>query len=136
RESSEQNRAAWILRQQRDFARYSPDFPPRLYISGETHRYLGKQYQLKILESESESVKLSRGYLTIQVRNSSDKERIKSLLERWYRKRAKEVFEEELAACLPRVERIGVQRPQFVIRVMQSRWGSCTPSGKVLLNLK
>ena len=54
-------RAPWILRQQRDFARYSPDYPPRQYISGETHRYLGRQYRLKVIESKLEMVKLSRG---------------------------------------------------------------------------
>lgn len=34
-------KAAWILRQQRDFRRYSFEIPPRHYVSGETYRYLG-----------------------------------------------------------------------------------------------
>src|SRR5688572_26904572 len=82
-------RAAWILRQMRDFARYSPDHPPRLYVGGETHRYLGRQYRLKLIEHASiESVKLGRGLLTIWVRDRHDPQRVKALLDRWYRKQA------------------------------------------------
>lgn len=55
-------KAAWILRQQRNFRRYSFEIPPRQYVSGETHRYLGQQYRLKVLQSEDgkESVYMDR----------------------------------------------------------------------------
>src|SRR3954471_17035579 len=43
-------RAPWILRQQREFKTYLPKQPPRRYVSGETHRYLGRQCRLKLLE--------------------------------------------------------------------------------------
>ena len=47
-------RAAWILRQQRQFEDYAPPTPlPRRYVSGESYRYLGRQYQLKVVEDMS-----------------------------------------------------------------------------------
>jgi predicted metal-dependent hydrolase len=35
-------RVPWIRKQQKDFERYLPHLPPRQYVSGETHRYLGR----------------------------------------------------------------------------------------------
>jgi predicted metal-dependent hydrolase len=36
-------RAPWILRKQREFARYPAEIPARRYISGESFTYLGRQ---------------------------------------------------------------------------------------------
>src|SRR5690348_1621042 len=53
-------RSRWILNQQRRFEIYLPDVPPRKYISGESHRFLGRQYRLKVIKDETEQIKLSR----------------------------------------------------------------------------
>jgi len=42
-------RAKWILNQKRRFEIFLPDVPPRKYVSGESHRFLGRQYRLKLL---------------------------------------------------------------------------------------
>ena len=47
-----QQRAAWIVKKQRQYEIYLPELPPRQYVSGETHRYLGRQYRLKVLSPE------------------------------------------------------------------------------------
>ena len=129
-------RAAWILQQQRDLERYLPHLPPRQYVSGETHRYLGRQYRLKVIEDGAESIKHSRNYIYVRVQDRADTERIKGLLDDWYRAHAKQVFAERLAACYPKVEHLGIAYPDLIIRVMKSRWGSSSPSGKITLNIK
>ena len=54
-------RAVWIKRQQRYFSDFLPQTPPRRYVSGETHRYLGRQYRLKVVEAEATDVKMATG---------------------------------------------------------------------------
>lgn len=131
-------KAAWILRQQRDFRRYSLDFPPRQYVSGETHRYLGQQYRLKVLQSDDgkESVHLDREQLQVLVRDKSDLARAKKLVQAWYRQHAHEVFTDRVSDWFPHFERFDLRQPQVAIRQMRSRWGSCTVHGQITLNLK
>ncbi|MEW5956515.1 MAG: SprT family zinc-dependent metalloprotease [Chloroflexota bacterium] len=131
-------RVPWILRQQRRFESYLPKLPPRQYVSGETHRYLGRQYRLKVSESDtdSEAVRLSRGYFFITVRDKTDAGRVKTLLAGWYRRQAERVFRERLDACLTKLRFLQLAEPELEIRQMDARWGSCTPEGKILLNLR
>lgn len=130
-------RAAWILRQQRELELYLPHIPPRQYVSGETHRYLGRQYRLKVSEGTPLSVKLTRGFLTAVVADKADTVQVQTLVDDWYRTQAKRVLSERLAAMRPRFARVGLPKePQLAIRVMKSRWGSCTEAGVITLNLK
>jgi predicted metal-dependent hydrolase len=131
-------KAAWILRQQRNFRRYSFEIPPRQYVSGETHRYLGQQYRLKVVQSEDgkESVHIDREQITVITREKENQERVKKLLIDWYRQHAYKIFTERLEAWAPRFERYGIQHPKVYVRQMRSQWGSCTAKGKMNLSLK
>lgn len=123
-------RASWISKQITHFQRFSPRTPPRQYVSGETHLYLGRQYRLKLISGEAESVKMTRGQLIVTLAGGSDPERVKTLLHRWYLNHARLVFGEVLGACLPR----GYQQPRLIVRAMQSRWGSLSQAGTMTLN--
>ncbi|MCB8978698.1 MAG: M48 family metallopeptidase [Ardenticatenaceae bacterium] len=136
-EAKVRQRAPWILRQQQELELYLPQTPPRQYVSGETHRYLGRQYRLKVSEDEARSVKLTRGFLTVMTPDKANVAQVQSQVEEWYRVQAKRVFPERLAAMLPRFARFVLPaEPQLAIRKMQSRWGSCTEEGVITLNLK
>jgi predicted metal-dependent hydrolase len=117
-------RAAWIVKQQRDFRRFSVEFPPRKYVSGETHRYLGRQYRLRVIDDDIpvEVVRMDRGIITLFV-SSKSPEHVKQVLEGWLRERARKIFTERVEEWYPRFERFEVQKPQVVIRNMRSRWG-------------
>jgi hypothetical protein len=134
-ESVLQRRARWIAKRLDDYARYSPDLPPREYVSGETHRYLGRQYRLRVMDGEPESVSLDGQFILVSVRDRA-KGRVETLVKRWYRARAREVFSERLAACYPRIEQLGVALPALAVRKMRTRWGSASPSGRISLNVK
>lgn len=127
-------RAPWILKQQSTFEKARPAVPPRQYVSGETWRYLGRQYRLKVSEGEPEGVKLKGGYLNVRVRNKEEIERIKALTDQWYRERASDYFTAKLKFCHERLRKYDIPLPAFRIRTMQTRWGSCTKDGMVLLN--
>lgn len=136
-EQKVRQRAAWILKQQRAFEQHVIPSLPREYVSGETHRYLGRQYRLRVEQSATrrESARLSRGRILIYVREMGQPERVQRLLEGWYRKQARRVFQERLDLWYPRLARYGIARPAISVRKMTSQWGSCTAAGKISLNL-
>lgn len=125
-------RASWISRQIADFQRYSPRTPPRQFVSGEAHLYLGRQYRLKVGVGETASICMTRGQLLVTVPGNADPDRVRAMLQRWYLERARKTFGEVLEQCLPRFK--GHQLPRLIVRAMQSRWGSLSPAGNMTLN--
>lgn len=129
-----QQRAPWISKQLAAFQRFSPRTPPRQFLSGETHLYLGRQYRLKVCEGTVSSVKMTRGQLLVSMRSKTRSEQVKATLQRWYRQRAREVFGEILDSCFKPFARRGHNCPRLAVRVMQTRWGSLSRSGLITLN--
>lgn len=127
-------RASWIVQQQRFFENYLPSIPPRRYVSGESHRYLGRQYRLRVHEGDREAVQMARGQINVLLTNPSNKARLKTLVTGWFRQRAEIIFQELFDAMLPKAERNGISAGTFEIRRMKNRWGSCTNEGHILLN--
>ncbi|HAW0018305.1 TPA: M48 family metallopeptidase, partial [Escherichia coli] len=78
--SALKKRGRWIYQQLRDFREQQIHIVPRQYVSGESHYYLGKQYQLKVTEDATvpQRVKMLRGRLEVTVRHKSA-EKIKAL---------------------------------------------------------
>lgn len=124
-------KAPWIIKQQHEFLSYQPLTPPRKYVNGETHLYLGRQYKLRIEKASTNEVKLYRGRLLVLKKDTTS---AKSLLYEWYREKAASHFEETLMKVLPLFVRHNINQPELQIRQMPTRWGSCTPNGKVMLN--
>ncbi len=129
------HRAKWILNQQRRFEIYLPDVPPRKYVSGESHRFLGRQYRLKVIKSNTEQIKLSRQFLEVHTLDiTSSNARV--LVETWYREQANQIFQERLSACYTKLAREKIPYPKISIRRMQSSWGSCSAKSMITLNIK
>src|SRR5581483_991497 len=91
-------RARWILRQQRRFADFRPRTPPRRYIGGETHRYLGRQYRLKIVRAAKDRVVLRAGRLIVETTTPGDADWTRTLVRRWVRARANVILHERFEA--------------------------------------
>lgn len=127
-------RASWISRQRAHFARYQPRTPQRQYVSGEAHLYLGRQYRLKAVTSTEAGVRLSRGEIVVRIAGTATPERVKMQLETWYRARAREAFAEAVETSVRRFHTIN--RPRLIIRTMQARWGSLSPTGNMTLNVR
>jgi len=128
-------RAKWILNQKRRFEIFLPDVPPRKYVGGESHRFLGRQYRLKVIENDTQQIKLSRQILEVHTPDKNPSH-VRELVETWYREQANRTFEERLAANYSRLSRENIPYPKIAIRKMQSSWGSCSPKGTITLNIK
>jgi predicted metal-dependent hydrolase len=130
-----EQRGAWIVRQQRRFAELPPPRPAREYVSGESYRYLGRQYRLKVTQAEQEGVRLYRERLEVGLTDPDDRARVQALLRAWYRRRAEQVFRERFEVCRKHVAAFGIDHPGgFTLRRMRKRWGSCSRDGRILLN--
>lgn len=134
-EAKVRKRAAWIRRQQRYFSQFLPRTPERLFLAGETHLYLGRQYRLKVVPHLQASVKLIRGFIVVQSHKPDRPEVTRELVEAWYRRRAQEKFAERLELNLARFPDPEAYRPKgLIVRQLAQRWGSMSPSARLLLN--
>ena len=126
-------RQRWIERQRRAFADMNATRRPRRFVSGATHRYLGKQYRLKILVGGENSVRLKGVYFQV-VSRSGRKDEIKNLLEAWFRDKARHQFTRRISEWLPWCQRNHLPEPKLVLRRMPKRWGSAGRNGHIALN--
>lgn len=131
-------RMSWISRQLTMFSRYERHTAPRQFLSGESHRYLGRQYRLKVITADqgvdSARVKLTRGEILVTGTRKLPPERIKELMRDWYLSRAKEVFETVLADKFVLFGKRSFGKPRVSVRDMRSRWGSLSLGGLMTLN--
>lgn len=127
-------RVRWILGQLHYFHQFDPRTPARQFVGGETHLYLGRQFRLKIISGNQDSVKLTRGYFIVELKSSISSDRVKSLLDGWYAAKAAVMFDKILARCWPYFDKFNLVKPRLQIKRMQKRWGSLSRRGTLTLN--
>lgn len=124
-------KAPWIIRQQNLFLSFHPISPDKKFIGGESHLYLGRQYRLKIILQKNESIKLKGQFLEVYIK---DKTRVKNLVNEWYKYQAKHKLIEIAKPLIEKFRKYNVIPDSIVLKQMPTRWGSCTPKGKIILN--
>lgn len=134
-ERAVESKAYWIARKLDELSEFHPLPTPHRYVGGETFVYLGRQYRLKIQEGETSPAKLRGRFLRIQIPDKVDSQMIRGAVDDWYRNRALDVFPKAMERCLKIASRQGATEPTLSIRKMRTRWGSCSASNRVTLNL-
>jgi predicted metal-dependent hydrolase len=127
-------RARWILRQQRYFAQFQPRTPPRRYVGGETHRYLGRQCRLAVEQGDTDCVRLVAGWIRVTVAGVSSPACVQRLLDRWYQEKARHWLPERVSECWQRFPSAGLEPPTLRLRRMQTHWGSMSAAGTLSLH--
>ena len=124
-----ESKRPWIYEKTKHAQKYeTPPHPPgKELVNGESVPYLGHQYQIEIVPTDSMEIRLERRLMIPAALMG----RRKSVLRNWYIDRAKEKI-------LPRAEAmaatLGVQFATARIVDHRFRWGSCTVKGNVNLN--
>ena len=113
-----------------DIAKYSPQ--PKLYVDGESFRILGHDRRLKVAQGKRNTVESDESYITLIVKDASDLNLKKKVMDRWIKKNCQEVLLSVCKSIYPKFQKYGIPFPKICIRNMVSRWGSCQPKRGIL----
>lgn len=129
-------KASWIIKQVKYYKAHEVKGKyEKELVSGESIKYLGKQYRLKVVESEEEYVKYLRGYIYLYVKDKSNYSKKEQLLNNWFDIKCREVFKSLYEEMYSMVSKYGVPDVKINIRKMKTRWGSCmAEKNTIILN--
>lgn len=128
-------RMKWIRRKQRT-AEALPNPPlPREWVAGETHRYLGRQYRLKLAKGSARSVKLVGGYFLVTTPDPKNRERVRELMEGWYKDHAIALLNDRVERAIASSSWLRMRVPAIRVRHLKNRWGSTTAAGRITFNV-
>ncbi|MDO9288110.1 MAG: SprT family zinc-dependent metalloprotease [Thermodesulfovibrionales bacterium] len=128
------SKLSWIKKQQTKLRNQERE-APREFLNRESHYFKGKRYLLKIIENDAvPRVELKHSKIKLYVRPQTSKEKMKYILDEWYRS--------QLKASLPTLiekwaKKMDVRVNEFGIKKMRTKWGTCNREAKrIWLNLE
>ncbi len=106
----------------------------KAFVSGEALRFLGNHYRLQVRYTQQIHVELRKNTIIVGIPDRQlPAGKVKQALVDWYQSAAAEVL-------MPKVEQfsqqMGLQPTAVTLRKCKSRWGSCSPSGRIMFNWK
>jgi predicted metal-dependent hydrolase len=122
----------WILKHLEHFEQHPPEIE-KLYIDGETHQYLGREFVLKV-EQGPTKVTLSEETLTLRVRDINDNDMKKKAMNAWQRKEAIRVLTPLFDEWMKRLKYLVLPHASLRFYKMIRRWGSCSSKQVITLN--
>lgn len=122
-----ESRADWI-KQRQEKALLIPDRKDYKYVTGETHYFQGKPYQLEVIEGEGRSkVSINGDRFTLKASTESTMDQRQRGIDTIYRSYLKS----EIPKLIEKWEPImGVKVNDFGVRKMKTRWGTCNITAK------
>ena len=124
------SKSKWIKKKLFLQSKITP-FRNKEYVSGEDFLYLGRHYRLKVIMGQKYNTEFKDGYLKITVKNRSNTQKIKRLIKRWYLEKAQLHLNK---MTLDLSKELNVDFRSVKVRNYNSRWGSCSSTGKIFYN--
>jgi len=122
-----QSKRQWIKEKLNHTQKYPLVGDSKEFVSGETLMYLGKNYQLLVVDEEFEDIQFDQRFKI----SKANQPKANELFKKWYLKQAL-IKIEPLATKY--AKSLGVQYNQFKTSEMKYRWGSCTPANNIIFN--
>lgn len=129
------SKLAWIRKHQKQISD-QPREAPREFVTGESHYFQGRRYRLKLVEVRGKHEVTLRGknQLLLSVSPGASAESRERVMREWYREHVR-ALAGPLFAKWEAV--IGVQPTDWGVKVMRTKWGSCsTRTSRIWLNLE
>ncbi|HLD98843.1 MAG TPA: SprT family zinc-dependent metalloprotease [Bdellovibrionota bacterium] len=123
-------RGSWLLEQQRLVGFNPVPQPTKTLVSGESFYFLGRHYRLKIFESNYDSVDILDDRLILNCTFPEDTQFKRSLLLKWYSKKAADILTERFRFHAQAFEQESVD---VAIKKLSKRWGEFHPSKNVVV---
>jgi predicted metal-dependent hydrolase len=122
-----QTKQQWLQEKINHAQKYPIKSEQKEFVSGETLMYLGRHYQLLVVDEKIETIDFNEGFKISKAKQSHANQ----LLKTWYIEQAKR----QLTSKADRyAKNLGVQYNKLKISEMRYRWGSCTPNNNLNLN--
>lgn len=121
----------WIKRTHRAVAAQERRPKPR-FETGAVHYFLGQPYRLQLIPGGRARIKRINETIELSS-NFTEPSQFESCLDRWYRDQAGRIFTDRQQWLITRHQ---IPAPtELKVRKMRAKWGSCSQSGLITLNL-
>lgn len=123
-------RGSWLLEQQR-LAGFNPvPQPSKSLVSGESFYLLGRHYRLKIFEANYDAVDIHDDKLILNCTFPEDLKLKRSLLVRWYLKKAADILTERFKF---HAKNLNQETVEVAVKKLTKRWGEFHPSKNLVV---
>uniref|UniRef100_UPI00404B9C8C M48 family metallopeptidase n=1 Tax=Flavobacterium sp. TaxID=239 RepID=UPI00404B9C8C len=126
-ESIVQSKKQWLREKINHTQKYPIEVKPKEFISGETLMYLGRNYQLLVVDEVIEGIEFNQRFKIAK----DNQVKANEMFKKWYMQQALTKIE-PLAKMY--ANNLGVKFNEFKTSQMKYRWGSCTPNNNIIFN--
>ncbi|ABF62517.1 hypothetical protein TM1040_3548 (plasmid) [Ruegeria sp. TM1040] len=129
-----QRRARWVIKHVQEARERHKHRMPKEYVSGEQVLYLGRRYVLKVIpvDGPPKPASLVGSRLQVETQRQTSED-IRARVRAWYKVRGRDYLArrlEQVSKSLPWVRQV----PALRLLEMKRQWGSCSPSGEIIVN--
>ncbi len=118
----------WLEKNIKIFENLQPYANKASITNGSSVRILGREYNIWVKSSQEEKIEACDLKLHLYSRNITDKIKLTTQYEKFYKKEAIKFFEERLSYFYPIIKKHKIKEPSVKIRKMRTRWGTCNRS--------